>query len=88
MTQLSLKQEAIIQDFTLELSLIDGPDDMFPPEGGAGVREPRPPVLPIVPLAEHIELAPIYDITAIRQNRRAVMGASFAVERQIEMLLV
>ena len=62
--ELTSKQEWEIFDFHLDLMLIDGPDDMFPPDETAGDREPRQPQTPPWRGAAQLCLANIYDLAA------------------------
>lgn len=64
-------QEQQIQDFAFELSMIDGPEDMFPPDS-QGVREPRRPILPNPRGSEQLALAAVIDLAVARQNRRSI----------------
>ena len=71
MNQLELTptQELIINDFSFELAMIDGPDDMFPPDNFGGDREPREPILPSDTDSQVIALAAVYDLLAYRKNK-------------------
>lgn len=64
---LTPEQERLVEDFAFDLAMIDGPDDMFPPDGG--VREPREPLLPSSINDATVALAAVYDLTRYRHNR-------------------
>lgn len=87
METLTQKQEQQICDFAFELALIDGPEDMFPPDDFGGVREPRRPVQPSGCSPEAICLAAVYDITRARERRTALERRGRALMRDIELVL-
>lgn len=70
---LTLAQEKVMQDFEFDLAMVETVHDMFPCDGGAGVREPRRPGPKLIPGAETITLAAVYDLAQVRQNRQVRM---------------
>jgi len=72
---LTQQQERMIEDFAWELSMVDTVDDIFPPDAG-GVHEPRRPLPPTLPGAEHVCLAAVYDLAQARQQRKSLMQRS------------
>lgn len=86
MNELHTTDEQLIQNFVYELAMIDGPDDMFPPDS-MGVREPRRPILPNLDGNDRLALAAVYDMAVARQNRRSIMGKSGASILEIDNLV-
>jgi hypothetical protein len=67
--ELNPTQEQLINDFAFNLAMIDGPDDMFPPDNLGGDREPREPILPSDNDSQFIALAAVYDLLAYRKKK-------------------
>jgi hypothetical protein len=69
MKQLAPTEERLVEDFAWQLYLVDGVDDIFPPDATC-VREPRRPILPVISGREALVFVPVYDLDSARRNRR------------------
>lgn len=85
MNHLTAEQELTVTMFADQLSVVVGPDDMFPPETG-GVREPLPEPLPYYPATEALCLASIHHI-AEHVRRKELLAHAGAVATKIDVLL-
>lgn len=78
-------QELTITRFSDRLSVVIGPDDMFPPDqhpDRTANTEPRPSL----PAAEALGLAAVYELARARQERRARTGQVIArIDRTLEL---
>lgn len=86
MKELNIEQEKLMEDFAYELMMVDTVEDMFPPDT-TGVQEPRRPLQPILPSAEMVSLAAVYDLAVARENRRAKVAGSGLFLRNSQRLL-
>jgi hypothetical protein len=68
MNRLTNDQELLITRFSDQLSVVVGPEDMFPPDPG-GVRELAPSPEPQCPSAEALCLNGIYNLASYRRMR-------------------
>lgn len=68
MNKLTGDQELLITRFNDQLSVVVGPDDMFPPDLG-GDRDLLPPPIPFCPAAEALCLAGVSSLTQYRRER-------------------
>jgi hypothetical protein len=85
MSELTPQQERIVEDFNFELAMIDGPEDMFPPDDLGGDREPRWPKPPRD--SGDVALAAVYDLTYSRRLRNRLQGKGAALLHDIELIL-
>jgi hypothetical protein len=85
MHHLTAEQELNLTMFTDQLSVVIGPDDMFPPETG-GVREPIPEPLPFYPTSEALCLASIHHM-AEHVQRKALLAHAGRLATEIDALL-
>lgn len=88
MNTLSRDQEQLIEEFAYDLSMIDGPEDIFPPDDLGGVREPRVPIMPQGSNAETISLAAVYDLALTRERRARLYKTGSGLLRNIDLVLV
>ena len=85
MKQLTSAHESSIAQFREQLSVVVGPDDMFPPDA-TGVREPLPRPTPERPAAESLCLAGIHK--GINGYRRAkVLAAADRIIGRIDNVI-
>jgi len=86
MNQLTPSQELLITRFSDQLSVVVGPDDMFPPEDG--VREPAEPLPPMRPFMVAASLAcNVYCLEQARQRREQLAGKTAMVLSHIDELV-
>lgn len=86
MNQLTPTQELLVTRFSDQLSVVSGPDDMFPPEDG--VREPARPLLPIRPLMAAASLAcNVYCLDQVRERRNQLLGKTVGILTRIDELV-
>lgn len=86
MTELNPQQELLITRFSDQLSVVVGPDDMFPPEDG--VREPAKPLPPIHPLMAAAELScRVFCLDQAREHRNRLAGRTAMVLEHIDSLV-
>lgn len=71
--ELSPQQEQLVESFKSDLSMIDGPDDIFPPDNSGGVREPLQPILPHDSSSESLSLAAVYDLVQFKKKQTQVI---------------
>jgi hypothetical protein len=71
MKELNPTDAKLIQDFEAELAYAHTVQDMFPPDASHD-REIREPILPIVPNAETISLAAVFDLLAYHKKQREI----------------
>lgn len=85
MEQLTDNQKLTITRFADQLSVVVGPDDMFPPDLGhdrAVNIEPQPSL----PAVEILGLAAVYELVRARQARRDRVGQTIArIDRTLEL---
>ncbi len=67
--ELTPTQEQLINDFVFELAMIDGPDDMFPPDNFNNDHEPRNPLVPGGIDSQAISFAAVYDLLSFRRKK-------------------
>lgn len=77
--EISPEQQKIVNEFIFDLAMIDGPDDMFPPDNQCGDNEPRNPIAPSDTDCQSLVFAPVYDFVSYRKTRLESMQRSIGV---------
>lgn len=84
---LSPENRRIMIDFCFDLAMVEGPDDMFPPDDLGGVREPRQPLLPCGSEPARLALTYACERVEIKQHRRALQRSGALLLREIDLVL-
>lgn len=86
MERLTTEQQLELVRFEERLDAVVGPEDMFPPDasGTLAYLEPR---LPIVPAAEAVDLALVYNLAAARYRRELLGQQSAETVTRIGLLV-
>lgn len=90
MENLTPEQQKICEEFCFELAMIDGPDDMFPPDSGD--RAPLEPKGPQNSSSEKLCLAAVYDLCQYRsrrlgERREQLLSKIDKLQGEIELVL-